>query len=116
MVYCKSVATTPRFPLFHPLVTYGTIASNQPVTPVPLDIPQINTSPIIPELHEQKVYFDKTSADYLSPEKSREILKRYASVLQNYPHEKVLLVGTTSSHNGGSVKLSEGRASTVKKL
>lgn len=107
--------TDEKYGIFVSTNTYGTIESDQPVTPVPLNIPKTDITSIIPELQEQKVYFDKTSADYLSPEKSKEILKLYAVILQNYPHEKILLVGTTSSYNGGSIQLSEDRASTVKK-
>lgn len=90
--------------------TYGVMESEKYVTPIQLDV---NVSLTTPEIPEQKIKFVKNSDEFLSPEEE-DAINIYAVALKNYPDEKVLLIGTTSSWNGGSLELSEKRSKKVK--
>lgn len=105
-----------KYGIFISTSTNGSIESDQYVTPIQWNINDNSEVSIRPELLEQKINFVRNSAEYLSKE-DEEALKHYTSVLQNYPNEKVLLVGTTSSYSGGTIdpiELSEQRAEKVK--
>ena len=104
-----------KYGIFISTSTHGTIESDQYVTPISWNIPSVAEVPERPDLPEAKVSFKANSENYLSPGEEEEILKSYASILQNYPNEKILLIGSTSSYNGGSLELSEKRAMHVKR-
>lgn len=104
-----------KYGIFISASTYGTIESDQYVTPISWDISDVAEVPERPDLPEKKISFKANSEDYLSTREAEDILKSYASTLQNYPNENILLIGTTSSYNGGSLELSEQRAMHVKR-
>lgn len=103
-----------EFGIFVPTSAHGKIECNQYVTPIQLDFAEDSILPIHPELSEQKITFHPNTDEYLFPEEIEHILKPYVSASQGYSDKMVLLVGTTSSWNGGSQKLSEERAERVK--
>lgn len=103
-----------EFGIFVPTSAHGKIECDQYVTPIQLDFAEDSILPIHPELSEQKITFHPNTDEYLFPEEIEHILKPYVSASQDYSDKMVLLVGTTSSWNGGSQKLSEERAERVK--
>lgn len=105
--------TDEKYGIFISTSAYGSMESDQYVTPIQWNVTDNNEGSVRPELLEQKINFVRNSDAYLSQEEE-ETVKCYTSVLQNYPNEKVLLVGTTSSYSGGSIALSEQRAEKVK--
>lgn len=89
---------------------HGTVESNQTVTPI-----QWNTN--TPGLPTKKIYFDANSDQFIRSEHDiKMLLNPYVKPLSIYPDEKLLLVGTTSSYNDGSLSLSKKRAKHVKKI
>lgn len=94
--------------------TNGTIKSSQYVTPIQWNITDDGKTYTMPNIPEQKIDFHPNTDEYLSPDKVPEILSPYISILQDYPNERLFLIGTTSSWKGGSLKLSEDRALRVK--
>lgn len=86
--------------------------SNPPVTPI------INWAVTVdedlPKLTEEMLGFEPNSSNFRPDARADEILFPYASNLMNYPDMEILLVGTTSSWNGGSISLSEERAERVR--
>ena len=102
--------TDEKYGIFVSISTYGSIESDQYVTPVPLIPGDDDVS-----FPESKIEFCPNSDDYLSSDEDeiKEKLSPY-TYLQNYSSKKILLIGTTSSWNGGSLKLAEKRAEKVK--
>lgn len=66
------------------------------------------------KITEEEVGFLPNSTEYFSKEKTEQALRPYAQNLLNYGQMKVLLLGTTSGYNGGSIELSAQRAEQVK--
>lgn len=66
------------------------------------------------KIEEEEIGFIANSAEYSSTERANQILGPYARNLLNYADLKILLLGTTSSYNGGSIELSKQRAEKVK--
>lgn len=95
---------------FIPISSSGSIECDQYVTPIPW-----NTH-MEPEIPEQKIFFRSNLHEYLlSDEETENLLRPYVSVLSNCSDKMILLVGTTSGWNGGSLELSVARAEKVKK-
>lgn len=66
------------------------------------------------KLDEKTIKFKGDLDVYVSESEARTVLKPYAENLKNNPNIDILLCGTTSSINGGSLYLSESRAKRVK--
>lgn len=97
---------------------YDTIVSDQYVTPVILwsNVGQDEKIENSLRIKEEEIGFQPESAECCSEEEANRVLKPYASNLLNYTDMKILLIGTTSSYNGGSVSLSLERAAKVKEM
>lgn len=96
--------------IFIPISSSGSIECDQYVTPIPWEVPPE------PEIPEQKVFFRSNLPEYLlSDEETENLLLPYVSALSNCSDKMILLVGTTSGWNGGSLELSAARAEKVKK-
>lgn len=66
------------------------------------------------KIKEEDIGFLANSAEYLSTERANQVLIPYAKNLLNYNDLNILLLGTTSSYNGGSIEISMQRAERVK--
>lgn len=101
-----------KYGIFVATSASASITSKQLVTPI------INwtvpTEENTPKLTEEMLGFEPNLSSFRSETQVNEILLPYASNLMNYPDMEILLVGTTSSWNGGSVALSVERAEKVK--
>ena len=109
--------TDEKYGMFLKTITHGSIESAQYVTPVIIvnnDIEELFPAPELPEKH---VYFhSKSDEPLLSEEELKTYLEVYKIHFQNYPNDKVLLVGTTASWNNGSISLSIERAQKIKRI
>lgn len=109
-----------KYGMFLKTSAHGSIESMQYVTPV--DITFEETLPPFeisfpPELQEKQVYFHPNSDEpLLSEEELETYLEGYITHFQDYPDDKILLVGTTSSWNNGSVFLSVERAQKIRNI
>lgn len=108
----KRSGIDPKCEIFVETSASDSIVSKQPVTPI------INSSDSIEEntskLTEEVLGFEPNSSNLRSEAQADKILFPYANKLINYPDTNILLVGTTSSWNGGSISLSEERAEKVR--
>ena len=97
---------------------YDTIISDPYVTPIIWwnGIGQDEEIENIPRISEEEIGFQPESAECCSEEEANNVLKPYARNLLNYTDMNILLLGTTSSYNGGSVNLSLERAIKVKEM
>lgn len=106
-----------KYGMFLKTSAHGSIESSQHVTPVDSTIEETMPYPEIPELQEKQVYFHPNSDEpLLSEEELETYLEVYITHFQDYPNDKVLLVGTTSSWNNGSISLSVERAQKIKNI
>lgn len=104
--------TDAEYGIFVSTSASDSISSEQPVTLV-IDW-AVTTEENIPKLTEEMLGFEPNSSSFRSETQVDEVLLPYASNLMNYPDMEILLVGTTSSWNGGSISLSEERAEKVR--
>ena len=110
-----------KYGIFLKTSAHGSIESTQYVTPVNStiedDSEDIEETPLPLELPEKQVYFHPNSDEpLLSDEELETYLEVYISHFQDYPNDKVLLVGTTSSWNNGSISLSVERAQKIRQI
>lgn len=108
-----SLGVDSKYNIFAPASTYGIQTSEYPVTPIVFWDKIGNEE--IPKITEEKVGgFMPEFEEYCSIEKAESEIYPYAQNILHYPNQEILLVGTTSSWNGGSVSLSAKRAEKVK--
>ena len=117
----ERVGSDEKYGMFLKTSAYGSIESTQHVTPVNReDIKETSPPsepPDSPELPEKQVYFHPNSDEpLLSEEELTTYLEGYITHFQYYPNDKILLVGTTSSWNNGSISLSVERAQKLKSI
>ncbi len=104
--------------VFMSTTTSGGIESDQYVTSIEwnfIEEPETSDNKNVNlNLPESKITFCSNTDEYLLPEQAEEIINLYKLPLEDYSDKMLLLIGTTSSWRGGSLKLSEERAEKVK--
>lgn len=75
--------------------------------------PIVNLTKTI-SLSEKLIAFKPSSDEYQNESEALKILEPIAKNMNSHPTKRFLLIGTTSSYNGGSVELSKLRADRIK--
>lgn len=103
-----------KYGIFVTVSTHESMTSGQYVTPIILDK---DCGDVVekPELPKAEVYFQANKDELLFPEKIDDTLEPYITAFQKNEGCRILLIGKTSSYNGGSVELSQKRTERVKK-